>query len=104
MKTSIHHNEFGDEVIVEEFQRREFADLAATCIDDAKYCDECDAPYEDTIYIEYRDGSTFSYYDSFGFEGKFSRTNIAFGVISNSCTQQVVGDYIVNERGIVEPA
>ena len=99
-----YHNEFGDEVFVEEFQRREFANLAAMCVDDAKYCDECDVPYEDTIYIKYKDGSTFSYYDAFGFEGRFRKTNIKFGVISNACTQQVVGEYVMTENGIVEEA
>lgn len=95
-------NAFGDDLFVEEFTRKEFKEAAIDFIDNAKWCEECDIPMEDTIYIQYKDGSRFSYYDAFGFEGKFKRTNIVFGIISNSCTQQVFGDYTVNGQGIVE--
>lgn len=93
----------GEEFMVEEYGRREFASIVGQCIEDARWANDCDMPYEDTIFVQYKDGSTFSYYDAFGFEGRFLKTNIAFGVISNSCTQQVTGSYDVDENGIAQP-
>ena len=93
----------GDEFIVEELTRKEFIEWALGTIEAVIVFDS----FDDTLWVEYKDGTHYycSYFDcdsSDGREFKFRKTNIAFGLISNGSTQQVFGDYEVDENGIVQ--
>lgn len=103
MKTKTYKTING-EVIVEECTRKEFVELAKDFAGNAEWCDSLGIEVEDTISIDYKNGTSYSYYDWYGSEGEFKVSGIAFGVISNSCTYQVVGSYAVDDNGILERA
>lgn len=103
MKVKTYQREYG-EVIVEECTRKEFVELAGEFVDNAEWCDSLGIAVDDSLYIDYKDGSNFSYFDYLGFAGMFKTSRISFGVISNSATYQVFGKYTVNEDMVVEPA
>lgn len=48
---------------------------------------------DDSLYIEYKDGSHFYIGTTFGVEGKLKRNNIKAVIYSNSATCAVYGDY-----------
>lgn len=100
MKAKTYQREYG-EVIVEECTRKEFVDLAQDLVNEARYWDSA---LDMAMFIAYKDGTSCTYHDGFGIEGKFRRTGIVFGEISNGCTYQVFGKYTVNEDMVVEPA
>lgn len=103
MKTKTYKREFG-EIIVEEFARGEFVELAKEFVDNAEWCDSLGIELEETISIDYKDGTSYSYHDWVGHEGRFKVSGMKFGVISNPCTYQVFGAYRVDENGILERA
>lgn len=105
MKEREYEREFGP-VYVEEMTRKEFISEVQTIIEDVRYFEESGI-YEDTdmsIWIDYKDGSSFYFNDSVGINGKFRKTNIAFGVISNPCTYQVFGKYVITDGCLCERA
>ncbi len=55
--------------------------------------DNLDCWVDDSLYIEYKDGSYFSVTDTFGVEGKFKKTNIKTVIYGNSATTCVYGNY-----------
>lgn len=85
----------GETFIIEEMSRKEFIEWATGTIEGIEVYNSED----DTVWVEYKDGSHYSC--GYGDEGKFRKTNIEFGVISNAATQQVFGQYEVDENGIV---
>ena len=48
---------------------------------------------DDTLYIGYKDGSTFYIDDNGNREGKFKKNGIVSDIYSNACTTAVYGDY-----------
>lgn len=101
MKTRTYQGQYGN-VTVEVCTKREFAQLAAEFVENAEWCEDAGVPNEDTLWIGYQDGSMFSYSDAIGFDGKFRKTGIKFGVITNAATQQVCGRFTVDECGVVQ--
>lgn len=104
MKTKIYKTIYDGEIIVEECTRKEFIELAKDFVDNMDWCESLGIENDDTLYIDYKDGRSFSYYQWLGTDGKFMVSNIDFGVISNSCTYQVTGAYEIDENGILERA
>lgn len=94
MKTKTYMNQYDDEIIVEELTRKEFIEWALDTIETINECDSDD----DTLWIEYKDGTHYSC--GYGPDGKFRKTNIAFGLISNGSTWQVFGEYELDENMI----
>lgn len=99
MKTTAHKSSFGD-IIVEECSRREFAEIALGTIEAIEEWDDEDS----SVYVLYKDGREFTCSTACGTEGKFMKTNIAFGCICNPSTYQVLGSYTVGEDGILNAA
>lgn len=50
---------------------------------------------DETLYIEYKDGSTFMAGWNGVKEGKFKRTNIKTAIYSNASTTALYGDYVI---------
>lgn len=50
---------------------------------------------DDSLYIQYKDGSHFSVDTTFGVEGKLKKTNIDSIVYSNACTTMVFGNFVI---------
>ena len=97
MQERIHdHND--DELIVEELTRKEFVEWALATIDAVEECGSED----DTLWVEYEDGTRHSC--GYGSDGRFRKTGIVWGCISNGSTQQVLGAYELDENGIVQKA
>ena len=94
----------GSEFIVEELTRKEFVQTTQWAVEDAAWAQKAgrDPDPDTSIWVEYKDGSTFSWNDMCGAEGKWRKTNIVFGVLGNAATWQVFGDYEVDENGIVQ--
>ncbi len=105
MREREYQREFGP-VYVEEMTRKEFIGEVQCIIADVLYFEESGI-YEDTdlsVWVEYKDGSTFSFNDSCGMMGRFRKTNIVFGRISNPCTYQVFGKYVITDECLCEMA
>ena len=56
---------------------------------------------EETVYIIYKDGSTYFQNGGMGCEGKFKRTGIARAMISTAYEAFVFGDFAINDMGDV---
>lgn len=101
MKTKTYATDYGT-IIVEECTRKEFIELAKDFVCNMDWCESLGIVNDDTLYIDYKDGRSFSYYQWLGTDGKFMVSNICFGVITNAATYQVFGKYSVDENGILE--
>lgn len=88
----------GEEFIVEELNRKELKWHAEWFIEDWSGMER---DFDDVLHIEYADGSCFHLADD-GCEGRYRKTNIVFGLITNGSTQQVFGAYEVDDNGIVQ--
>ena len=98
----IYINEHGDEFIVEECTRKEFVQIVAWAVEDIYWANKCgcDPDPDTSIWVEYKDGSVFSWNDFCGAEGKWRKTNIVWGLVSNGSTWQVFGEYEMDGNGI----
>lgn len=92
MKTKTYTNQYDEEIIVEELTRKEFIEWALGTIEAVEEYGSDD----DTLWVEYKDGSHYSC--GYGTDGKFRKTNIEWGLISNGSTWQVFGEYELDEN------
>lgn len=99
MDTKLYYRN-GEEFIIEELTRKEFKELAEWFIDDMA---SMAISSDDTLFIAYSDGTTL-YVDDGNFDGRYRKTGISFGLITNGSTQQVFGRYAVDENGMVQMA
>lgn len=91
-------------VIVEECSRKEFLELAAEAVDYMEFADSLGIATDQTVYIEYRNGSALYASDYYGVQGRLMKKNMVFGLIDNGTTYQVFGEYTVNDDLILESA
>lgn len=91
-------------VIVEECSRKEFLELAAEAVDYMEFADSLGIATDQTVYIEYRNGSTLYASDYYGVQGRLMKKSMVFGLIDNGTTYQVFGEYTVNDDLILESA
>lgn len=95
----ISYRGMAQEFIVEELTRKEFIEIALETIDGIEEWGDEDS----SVYVLYKDGREFMCSCGSETVGKFMRSNIQCGVIVNSATQQVFGQYLVDENGLVQP-
>lgn len=103
MKLRKYEREYGV-VLVEECTLKEFVDAAFEMLDYGEFADSLGIVVDGSVWIEYKDGSTCSFFDGYGKEGKFKSSRIRFGIIDNGSTYQVYGKYVVDENGVVQKA
>lgn len=101
MKVKKYTTNYGT-VLVEECTRKEFVEEATELLGYAMWADSLGIATDSSLWIEYKDGSTCSFYDGYGKDGKLKSSRIRFGVIDNGSTYIVTGQYVINEDGIIE--
>ena len=99
MKTTTYISLASDKTVVEELTRDEFVECAMAAVEAIGLGSD-----DDTLWVEYRDGSHCAFGYGCDPVGAFRRRGISWGLSSNGSTQQVFGSYAVDENGIVQRA
>lgn len=58
-----------------------------------KFYDFNDMPEDDSVFIQYKDGSHFYAGNGWEVEGTFKKNNIDTIIVQNACTTQLFGNY-----------
>lgn len=103
MKAKTYSTNYGT-ILVEECNRREFAELASELVGYFEFADSLGIATDQTLSIDYHDGSSLHCGDYYGIEGNFRKGGIAFGFIDNGSTYMVTGKYTIDSNGILERA
>ena len=83
----------GQEFYVYE-SRKEVSKVLAVMVEDIKYAFEKGAEIDDSLYIRYKDGRTYSF-NKFEEEGKFRKTNFDTVIYSNDCISVAYGQVVL---------
>lgn len=74
--------------------RKEASKELAVMVDDIKYAFENGVEIDDSLYIKYKDGRTYSF-NKFEEEGKFRKTNFDTVIYSNDCISVAYGKVVL---------